>query len=72
MAEPEPEARHQAHTFILPDQSGAVPTSAEARAKHRIAVLEEELEMIKQDRGTKQRFVIYHLAHPIPHYFCFS
>ncbi|KAG2120361.1 hypothetical protein BD769DRAFT_1671794 [Suillus cothurnatus] len=62
MAEPEPEARHQAHTFTLPDQSGAVPTSAEARAKRRIAALEEELEMIKQDRGTKQRKTTFYVA----------
>ncbi|KAG2085142.1 hypothetical protein BD769DRAFT_1681782 [Suillus cothurnatus] len=62
MAEPEPEACHQAHTFTLPDQSGAVPTSAEARAKCCIAVLEEELEIIKQDRGTKQRKTTFYVA----------
>ncbi|KAG1884292.1 hypothetical protein F4604DRAFT_1919418 [Suillus subluteus] len=62
MAEPEPEACHQASIFALPDQSGAVPTSADARAKRRIAVLEEELEMIKQDRGTKQRKTTFYVA----------
>lgn len=43
--------------LILPDSSGAVPTSAEARAKRRIAALEEELQTVKQERGRKQRFV---------------
>jgi hypothetical protein len=63
MAEAELDGRRQTHTFLLPDQSGAIPTSTEARAKRRIAALEEELEMMKQDRGTKQRFVTYHLTH---------
>lgn len=43
--------------LALPDLSGAVPTSTEARAKRRIAALEEELQVMKQERGTKQRFV---------------
>jgi hypothetical protein len=45
------------HALAILDISGIVPTSAEARAKCCIAALEEELEMAKQERGTKQRFV---------------
>jgi hypothetical protein len=45
------------HSLIIPDASGVIPTSAEARSKRRIAALEEELEMAKFERGTKQRFV---------------
>jgi hypothetical protein len=41
----------------IPDLSGAIPTSSEARSKRRIASLEGELEMLRQERGTKQRFV---------------
>lgn len=63
MTESELDSRHQTHALALADQSGAVPTSAEARSKRRIAALEEELEMMKQDRGTKQRFVSYYLAY---------
>lgn len=55
MSTPEPDI--QTHGLILPDLSGAVPTSIEARAKRRIAALEEELQTMKQERGTKQRFV---------------
>lgn len=40
----------------IPDLSGAIPTS-EARSKRRIASLEGELEMFRQEKGTKQRFV---------------
>jgi hypothetical protein len=43
--------------LVIPDASGVIPTSAEARSKRRIAALEEELEMAKFERGTKQRFV---------------
>ncbi|KAG1830386.1 hypothetical protein EV424DRAFT_1343619 [Suillus variegatus] len=46
----------------LPDLSGVVPTSTEARAKRRIAALEEELENMRQERGIKQRFDMYHFA----------
>ncbi|KAG1779779.1 hypothetical protein EV702DRAFT_1195138 [Suillus placidus] len=56
MSTPVPHGHNQVHPAALPDQSGAVPTSAEARAKCRIAALEEQLETIKQDSGTKQRF----------------
>ncbi|KAG1791062.1 uncharacterized protein HD556DRAFT_1445582 [Suillus plorans] len=63
MTESELDSRHQTHALALADQSGAVPTSAEARSKRRIGALEEELEMMKQDRGTKQRFVSYYFAY---------
>jgi hypothetical protein len=55
-----PEADHYSgsHTLALPDLSGAVPTSTEARAKRRIAALEDELETMRQERRGKQRFVI--------------
>lgn len=56
-----PELDNQMHRDgpIVPDLSGAVPTSAEARAKRRIAALEEELLTMRQERGTKQRFVTH-------------
>ncbi|KAG1904473.1 uncharacterized protein F5891DRAFT_1183889 [Suillus fuscotomentosus] len=53
------------HGLALPDLSGAVPTSTEARAKRRIAALEEELQVMKQERGTKQRFIA-DLVHYMP------
>jgi len=59
MSAPEPD--NQTHGPVIPDLSGAVPTSAEARAKRRIAVLEEELQTMRQERGTKQRSVTYYL-----------
>lgn len=37
------------------DPSKALPTSSKARAKHRIAALEDELEMMRQGRRGKQR-----------------
>ncbi|KAG2097257.1 uncharacterized protein F5147DRAFT_778060 [Suillus discolor] len=46
----------------LPDLSGVVPTSTEARAKCRIAALEEELESMRQERGIKQRKTTYYVA----------
>ncbi|KAG1775831.1 hypothetical protein EV702DRAFT_1199053 [Suillus placidus] len=57
-----PEPVNPTHGLIIPDLSGAVPTSAEARAKRRIAVLEEELETMRQERGTKQRKMTYYVA----------
>lgn len=42
-----------ARTSSVP--SGVIPTTADARAKRRIAALEDELERIRQERGTKQR-----------------
>ncbi|KAG2047801.1 hypothetical protein BDR06DRAFT_1029304 [Suillus hirtellus] len=62
MSEPEPDHHNQTHTLALPDLSGAVPTSVEARAKRRIAALEEELQMIRQERGTKQRKTTYYVS----------
>ncbi|KAG2080188.1 hypothetical protein BD769DRAFT_1685226 [Suillus cothurnatus] len=47
---------------IIPDLSGAMPISAEARAKRRIAALEDELQMMKEERGTKQRKTTYYVA----------
>ncbi|KAG1875631.1 hypothetical protein DFJ58DRAFT_721451 [Suillus subalutaceus] len=47
---------------IVPDLSGAVPTSTEARAKCCIAALEEELQQMKQEKGTKQRKTTYYIA----------
>ncbi|KAG2113362.1 hypothetical protein BD769DRAFT_1364158 [Suillus cothurnatus] len=44
------------------DPSQAMPTSSSARAKRRIAALEEELEMMRQERGGKQRKTIYYVA----------
>ncbi|KIK35003.1 hypothetical protein CY34DRAFT_96918 [Suillus luteus UH-Slu-Lm8-n1] len=48
--------------LIIPDLSGAVPTSVEARAKRRIAALEEELHTMQQEKGKKQRFTTYYFA----------
>ncbi|KAG2051668.1 hypothetical protein BDR06DRAFT_916165 [Suillus hirtellus] len=39
-----------------------IPTSLHARAKRRIAALEEEVEIMKQDRVTKQRKTIYYVS----------
>ncbi|KAG2122198.1 hypothetical protein BD769DRAFT_1671054 [Suillus cothurnatus] len=44
------------------DPSQAIPTSSSARAKRCIAALEEELEMMRQERGGKQRKPIYYVA----------
>ncbi|KAG2143671.1 hypothetical protein DEU56DRAFT_733151 [Suillus clintonianus] len=46
----------------IPGLSGAVPTSTEARAKRRIAALEDELQTMKEERGTKQRKTSYYVA----------
>ncbi|KAG1727335.1 hypothetical protein EDB19DRAFT_1943270 [Suillus lakei] len=46
----------------IPDHSGTVPTSAEARAKCRIAALEDELQTMKEERGMKQRKTTYYIA----------
>jgi hypothetical protein len=51
--------------FAIPDISGVVPTTTEARAKRRIAALEEELQTMRQERGKKQRCVTYcHRQYP--------
>ncbi|KAG1774952.1 hypothetical protein EV702DRAFT_1199789 [Suillus placidus] len=57
-----PEPGHIPHSFPHPDLSGAVPTSTEARAKRRIAALEEELQGMKEERGMKQRKTTYYVA----------
>ncbi|KAG2088257.1 hypothetical protein BD769DRAFT_1372572 [Suillus cothurnatus] len=59
---PEHQRHNHTNALALPDHSGAVPTSTEARAKRRIAALEEELFMMKQERGTKQRKTTYFVA----------
>ncbi|KAG1730492.1 hypothetical protein EDD22DRAFT_788685 [Suillus occidentalis] len=46
----------------LPDNSQRVPTSPQARAKRKIATLMEEVELLKQDKVTKQRKTIYYVA----------
>ncbi|KAG2139275.1 hypothetical protein DEU56DRAFT_735776 [Suillus clintonianus] len=58
----EPGLGNGVHALSLPDLSGAVPTSAEARAKRRIAALEEELQTMKDERGPKQRKMTYYVA----------
>jgi hypothetical protein len=62
-----PEADHQIglQGLSIPDLSGVVPTSTEARAKRRIAALEEELQTMRQERGIKQRFDTYHFARSV-------
>ncbi|KAG1839195.1 hypothetical protein C8R48DRAFT_621837 [Suillus tomentosus] len=47
---------------VHPDPSQAMPTSSSARAKRRIAALEEELETMRQERGGKQRKTSYYVA----------
>ncbi|KAG1886675.1 hypothetical protein F4604DRAFT_1917489 [Suillus subluteus] len=42
--------------------SGVIPTTADARAKRRIAALEDELDMMRQEKGTKQRKTTYFVA----------
>lgn len=60
--ETEPHSNERARSFVVPDKSGVVPTSAEARAKRRIAALEDELETMRQERGTKQRKMTFFVA----------
>ncbi|KAG1834162.1 hypothetical protein EV424DRAFT_1310404 [Suillus variegatus] len=45
-----------------PDPSQALPTSSKARAKRRIAALEDELETMRQERGGKQRKTTFYIA----------
>ncbi|KIK32505.1 hypothetical protein CY34DRAFT_19004 [Suillus luteus UH-Slu-Lm8-n1] len=49
-------------TLVIAGLDGAVPTSTDARAKRRIAALEEEIDTLKQERGTKQRKTTYYVA----------
>ncbi|KAG2096320.1 uncharacterized protein F5147DRAFT_656634 [Suillus discolor] len=44
------------------ESSLCIPTSPHARAKRRIAVLEEEVEILKQDKVTKQRKTTYYIS----------
>lgn len=44
------------------DVSLHVPTSPQARAKQRIAALMEEVEILKQDKATKQRKTTYYVS----------
>ncbi|KAG1786404.1 uncharacterized protein HD556DRAFT_1449785 [Suillus plorans] len=62
MSASEPDSGALPHALALPDISGAVPTSSEARAKRRIAALEDELQTMKQEKGTKQRKTTYYVA----------
>ncbi|KAG2737703.1 hypothetical protein P692DRAFT_201732753 [Suillus brevipes Sb2] len=56
-------AEHERLTApVIPDLSGAVPTSSDARAKRRIAALEEELQMMKREGRHKQRKTTYYVA----------
>ncbi|KAG2154313.1 uncharacterized protein EDB93DRAFT_1102442 [Suillus bovinus] len=52
----------EARSLAPSELSGAVPTSIEARAKCRIAALEEELQVMRQERGTKQRKTTYYVS----------
>ncbi|KAG2743856.1 hypothetical protein P692DRAFT_20744999 [Suillus brevipes Sb2] len=47
---------------LFVDPSQAIPTSSKARSKRRIAALEEELDMMRQERGSKQRKTTYYVA----------
>ncbi|KAG1797128.1 uncharacterized protein HD556DRAFT_1441286 [Suillus plorans] len=47
---------------LLPVISLRVPTSPQARAKRRIATLMEEVELLKQDKATKQRKTTYYVS----------
>ncbi|KAG2739853.1 hypothetical protein P692DRAFT_20881566 [Suillus brevipes Sb2] len=48
--------------LVHPDPSQPMPTSSKARAKRRIAALEEELETMRQERGGKQRKTTLYVA----------
>ncbi|KAG0691998.1 hypothetical protein DFH29DRAFT_818435 [Suillus ampliporus] len=52
----------QTRPLIHVDPSQPIPTSTKARAKRHIAALEEELETLRQDRGTKLRKTTYYVA----------
>lgn len=49
------DSRNRTQARIHVDPSQAIPTSTKARAKRRIAALEEELETLRHERGSKQR-----------------
>ncbi|KAG0699177.1 hypothetical protein DFH29DRAFT_877484 [Suillus ampliporus] len=52
----------QIQQLIHVDPSQPIPTSTKARAKQHIAALEEELETLRKDRGTKLRKTTYYIA----------
>ncbi|KAG1846724.1 hypothetical protein C8R48DRAFT_616215 [Suillus tomentosus] len=52
----------ESQSLVHVDPSQPIPTSTNARAKRRIAALEEELETLRQERGTKQRKTTYYVA----------
>ncbi|KAG1902951.1 uncharacterized protein F5891DRAFT_1186092 [Suillus fuscotomentosus] len=52
----------ESQSLVHVDPSQPIPTSTNARAKRHIAALEEELEMLRQERGTKQRKTTYYVA----------
>ncbi|KAG2741070.1 hypothetical protein P692DRAFT_20880354 [Suillus brevipes Sb2] len=62
MSVAEDDHHHASRGFAIPDSSGVIPTSVEARAKRRIAALEEELQVMKHERGTKQRKTTYYIS----------
>ncbi|KAG2130264.1 hypothetical protein DEU56DRAFT_914892 [Suillus clintonianus] len=45
-----------------PDPSQAIPTSSKARAKRRIAALEDELAMMRQEKGGKKRKTTFYIS----------
>ncbi|KAG0696984.1 hypothetical protein DFH29DRAFT_1004123 [Suillus ampliporus] len=47
---------------IPPDISSCLPTSPHARAKRKIAALMDEVEILKQDKVTKQRKTTYYVS----------
>ncbi|KAG1774502.1 hypothetical protein EV702DRAFT_974782 [Suillus placidus] len=51
-----------AQSLVHIDPSQPIPTSTKARAKCRIAALEDEIETLRQGRGTKQRKTTYYVA----------
>ncbi|KAG2749677.1 hypothetical protein P692DRAFT_20874031 [Suillus brevipes Sb2] len=61
-SEDESSSAGPARPLVHADPSQAMPTSSKARAKCRIAVLEEELEMMRQERGGKQRKTTFYVA----------
>ncbi|KAG1765799.1 hypothetical protein EDD22DRAFT_950921 [Suillus occidentalis] len=56
------ESRSLALAAAMDNPSQALPTSSKARAKRRIAALEDELKTMKQGRGSKQRKTTFYVA----------
>ncbi|KAG1779364.1 hypothetical protein EV702DRAFT_1195327 [Suillus placidus] len=57
-----PESMHALGSPQPPDVSLHVQTSPRARAKQQIASLTSEVEMLKQDKATKKRNIIYYVS----------